>query len=74
MNEHDRVVLRADLPAEGLKCGDVGTIVHVYRDRKAYEVEFITLEGETVAVLTLETDQVRPIKPGEITHARDRAA
>jgi hypothetical protein len=74
MKEQERVVLAADVTEEGLKRGDVGTIVHVYRDGKAYEVEFVTLEGKTVAVVTLEADQVRPIRPGEVIHARDRAA
>ena len=29
--EHDRVVLLKDVSEEGLKAGDVGTVVHVYR-------------------------------------------
>jgi uncharacterized protein DUF4926 len=37
IKEHDRVVLKSDLPAEGLKAGDVGTVVHIYRDGLAYE-------------------------------------
>lgn len=36
---HERVVLTKPVPAEGLEAGDVGTIVHVYRDGKAYEVD-----------------------------------
>lgn len=35
-----------------------------------YEVEFMTLEGETVAVVTLDKEQVRPIESGDIPHAR----
>jgi hypothetical protein len=31
IKEHDRKVLKSDIPAEGLKAGDVGTVVHVYR-------------------------------------------
>jgi hypothetical protein len=74
MKEHERVVLTADVPATGLRAGDVGTIVHVYKDGEAYEVEFVTLEGRTAAVVTLEAAQVRSVKPSEITHARERAA
>lgn len=44
IKEHDRVVLMAPVPAEHLVAGDVGTVVHVYRDGRAYEVEFLTLE------------------------------
>ena len=68
--EHDRVVLTTDLPGEKLAVGDVGTIVHVHRDGKACEVEFVSLDGETIAVVTLELAQVRPVERREITHAR----
>jgi len=47
IREHDTVVLVTAVPAEGLLPGDVGTVVHVYRDGQAYEIEFITLEGKT---------------------------
>jgi hypothetical protein len=52
INEHDCVVLTADLPADGLEAGDVGTVVHIHRDGEAYEVEFMTLAGNTLAVAT----------------------
>jgi uncharacterized protein DUF4926 len=55
--EHDSVVLTRDLPASGLVAGDVGVVVHVYRDRAAYEVEFVSLDGSTIAVETLEGAQ-----------------
>lgn len=70
IKEHERVVLKAPLPAAGLEAGDVGTVVHVYKDGRAYEVEFTTLEGKTAAVVTVETSQVRPVGKREITHAR----
>ena len=74
IKEHERVVLTTAIPTEGLEAGDVGTVVHVYRDGHAYEVEFITLEGKTAAVVTLEAQQVRPVGKREITHARELAA
>ena len=55
IKEHDRVVLTAPVPAEGLEVGDVGTVVHVYPDCKAFEVEFTTLDGKTAAVATVGT-------------------
>lgn len=73
IKEHDRVVLVADVPAEGLVAGDVGTVVHVYRDDQAYEVELFTLEGKTAAIVTLDASQVRPVGNREITHARELA-
>jgi hypothetical protein len=74
MKEHDRVVLTCAVPDEGLEAGDVGTVVHVYRDGQAYEVEFTTLDGKTAAVVTLEVTQIRPVGKREITHARELAA
>ena len=74
IGEHDRVVLKTDVPADGLKAGDVGTVVHLYADGRGYEVEFVTLDGCTAAVVTLEAEQVRPVSPREITHARELAA
>ncbi len=75
IQEHDRVVLKTPVPAKKLEAGDVGTVVHVYRDGQAYEVEFVTLDGRTAAVVTLEADQARPVSVSEreITHARELA-
>jgi hypothetical protein len=74
IREHDTVVLVTAVPGEGLLPGDVGTVVHVYRDGQAYEVEFMTLEGKTAAVITLEASQVRPVGQREIAHARELAS
>jgi hypothetical protein len=74
IREHDTVVLVAAIPAEGLLPGDVGAVVHVYHDGQAYEVEFMTLEGKTAAVMTLEASQVRPVGQREIAHARELAS
>ena len=73
INEHDRVALDRDLPEFGLTKGDLGTVVHIYADGKAYEVEFMTLAGDTIGVVTLETGDVRPTTDREIAHARQVA-
>lgn len=70
IRELDNVVLTTDLPAYGLKRGDLGTVVLVHRDDKGYEVEFVTLDGETVAVISLFRSQLRPIGRREIAQAR----
>lgn len=70
LKELERVVLLASLPSEGLEAGDVGTVVHVYRDGQAYEVEFVALDGHTTAVATLEVRQVRPVTSCDMTHSR----
>ena len=74
INELDTVVLTRDLAEYGLERGDIGAVVHRYRDGAALEVEFVTGEGETVAVLTLDAEDVRLMRNGEILHARERAA
>ena len=72
-NELDSVVLSRNINEYGLKSGDVGAIVHRYADAKAYEVEFITGEGKTVAVVTLTEKDIRSIERQEILHVRSYA-
>lgn len=70
MHEHDTVVLTADLMDHGLRKGDVGTIVFVHGEGEGYEVEFMTLAGATLAVVTMQSDFVRPVSDQEIATAR----
>jgi hypothetical protein len=70
IKELDRVVLTAPLPAHGLKVGDVGVVVDVYRGGEGFEVEFCTLTGETIVVATVEASQVRSVEPREVASAR----
>ena len=70
IKEMDTVVLSRDIPEHGLKQGDIGAVVHVYRESEAFEVEFITGQGDTVAVVTLETRDIRLMQDREILHVR----
>jgi len=70
IRELETVVLTDDKEPYGLRRGDVGTVVHRYADGEAFEVEFVTAEGRTVALLTLSPAEVRPMKSREILHAR----
>jgi len=63
MNEHDLVVLTCDLPEAGLEKGDIGTVVLVHRAGRGYEVEFATLNGDTIAVVTVTAASLRPVGP-----------
>ncbi len=74
ISEHDCVVLTSDLPAVGLKSGDVGTVVHVHAGAAAYEVEFVTLTGRTLTVATVLASQLRPVGARDVTHVRELAA
>ncbi len=69
IKELDSVVLTRDLPEHGLKSGDVGTVVLVHGS-DGYEVEFMTLGGDSIAVVSLESAHVRPIAADEVPHAR----
>lgn len=69
IRELDSVVLTSDLPEHGLKAGDIGTVVMLHRNG-ASEVEFMTLDGETIAVLSLSSDQIRAVRRREVPHAR----
>lgn len=68
--ELDTVVLSRDVEKYGLKKGDIGAVVHAYKEGKALEVEFVAAKGKTVAVLTLTSSDVRPMKRNEILHVR----
>ena len=73
MEELDTVVLTIDLPGHNLKAGYVGTVVYVHEGSLAYEVEFITLSGETTSVETLKAEALRPAASNEIAHVRQVA-
>lgn len=70
ITELDRVILTTDIPDYGLKTGDIGTVVLSHQGGKGYEVEFVTLSGETVVVVSLFAEQVRSVSSREIAHAR----
>ena len=74
IRELDEIVLTCDLPDQRLTAGDIGTVVLVHGEGKGYEVEFMTLDGETIAVSTLRADQVRGVHHDEIAHARSIAS
>jgi len=72
IKEHDCVVLLQDLPEENLKAGDIGMVVHIHQGGAGYEVEFMTLAGETLCVATLMAGQVRSVTRHDIAHVRER--
>jgi len=74
IKELDTVVLKRDLPDEGLRAGDLGAVVHLYDTAEAYEVEFVRADGRTVALVTLTPADVRPMMGDEILHVRRLAS
>ena len=71
IKELDCVVLTHDLPAEKLQARDVGVVVHIHQGGVAYEVEFVTLAGETIAVVKVEAAQVRPVGKADVGQVRE---
>lgn len=74
IREHDCIVLTSNLPEDGLQAGDVGTVVHIHDAGVAYEVEFMTFTGQTVAIATVEASQCRPVSVRDISHVRELQA
>ena len=71
--EHEQIVLTADVfgdEEEELKPGDVGAIIHIHPNEEAIVVEFMSLDGETVAIATVLPSQARPVTSADLTHAR----
>jgi hypothetical protein len=73
IKELDSVVLTTGLPEHGLSAGDIGTAVLVHEGGQGFTVEFMTLAGKTIAVVTLLAGQIRQIATDEIAHVRHRA-
>ena len=56
----DVVALTEDLHAEGLRRGEVGTVVEQWADG-VFEVEFSDDTGEAYAFVALRSDQMMPL-------------
>ncbi len=72
--EYEVVILTRDVPDEGLRAGDVGVVLLAYPGRPGvppgYTVEVTTVTGETVAVVDVAADAVRPAAEQNVRHAR----
>ena len=66
----DTVIPLKDRPLEGLVKGDVGSVVFIHEGGKALEVEFTTLAGDPLGVLTLAEDEIRPVSARDVPHVR----
>ena len=74
----DVVVLTRDLVEQGLRRGDLGTVVEHYAS-EAIGVEFVAASGRTQALVALRPQDVRPVadddlvtvRPAQNVHRRD---
>ena len=71
ISELDTITLLHNIPEYGLVTGDIGAVVHAYDTGDAYEVEFVSGNGYTVALVTLDARDVRPMLRNEILHVRE---
>jgi hypothetical protein len=66
---YNSAILTVDLPDEGLRAGDIGTIVdeHVVPGvaERGYSVEFFDMTGRTVAVVTVAASSLRAPTPAD---------
>jgi hypothetical protein len=69
-----RAILTVDLPAEGLRAGDVGTIVERHDApgvaEVGYSLEFFDMTGQTVAVVTVPASSLREPTPQDLPSVR----
>ena len=65
----DTIVLDRDLPDLGLRKGDLGAVVQVYK-QDGLEVEFVAASGRTEALVTLKESDVRPISDTDLIAVR----
>jgi hypothetical protein len=57
----DVVALTTDLPKHSLFRGEIGAVVECYPN-DVYEVEFVSLDGYTYALVTLRGHQLIPLR------------
>lgn len=71
IHELETVALTHDINEYGLEDGDLGAIVHCYEDGEAFEVEFVDFDGKTIALLTLNKEDIRQLSGRQVLHVRE---
>ena len=69
----DVVVLERELPAHGLKRGDLGAVVEQCGP-DACAVEFVAGSGRTQALVTLASRDIRAVSDGDLISVRPAQA
>lgn len=73
-----RVALKTDVPENGLRKGDLATIVEYHEglpgQEPGYSLEVFNAVGDTVAVIALGESQIETLREDEILCARVLAA
>ncbi len=67
----ETVVATDNLPEDGIRAGDIGTIIDIYAEiATAYEVEFVNADGSARTQVTLAPGQFRHLMPDDILTTR----
>jgi hypothetical protein len=78
LTEHRRGVVTRDVPACGLKAGDMGVVVHIDRTERGeivgYMLELFAADGATIDVVSVPADAVRPAMSSDQMAVRPVAA
>lgn len=73
-----RVALKTDVPENGLRRGDLATIVEYHEGlpgkEPGYSLEVFNAVGDTVAVIALGESEIEPLSAKEILHVRPLAS
>lgn len=74
---YKEVALARDIPEHHLKEGDVATVVDYLTSEKTgelgYALEVFNTRGETVDVVFVPAEAVKPLSPNAVWHERDLA-
>jgi hypothetical protein len=62
IKELERIYLLSDLEGTSFVKGDVGTVVFIYPNQEAYEVEFFALDGSSLGVETVPAHQAKSVQ------------
>ncbi|MFH1707780.1 MAG: DUF4926 domain-containing protein [Planctomycetota bacterium] len=65
----DTVVLKRDVPENGLRKGDLGAVVEMLGPNRM-EVEFVMASGRTQALVTLSGRDIRPVGDDDLVAVR----
>lgn len=68
----DTVALTSDLPAAGLRKGDIGVVVEILGP-DGFEVEFVSASGRTQALVTVTGGQLRGLGDNDLLTVRSLA-
>ncbi len=50
----------------------MGVVVHIHNQGAAYEIEFLTLDGHTISLETLDAADLRQARGDAVVHERER--